>query len=723
MSTRSVQIRRRKALVGATALISISVLSLPAPSLAQSVSVGTEQSVDERSSTVLQPIVVRDEAGNKDENAADVAGKQAAISLDARQVESRRLLSFEDVLRSTPGVSVNSSGGTNVSTIYVRGVGSLYPMSLDDSPVGVAIDGNPVSARNMSLATLDVDNIDILKGPQSTRYAGLNAAGLVDVTTRQPTRETEGYIRAEYGQERQRLLEGAIGGPISEDLSGRFALRYSGSDHWVTNLQNGEPLTEPHDLAYRGSLLWDIDDRTSALFSLEKREMKGLPNLLVLRPYGDEPGLDITPGTYDDVKKSVDRYAVRVQHDFNTTRLTSRTAFTKSASTDVAAYDGNLNQAMYGYPSEYWIVDEARERVFNQSVELSSLPDDPISWLLGAAVERGDRSYDTPRNAYGSAEPKYRQFDTTRYGIFGEITYPVQEDLKLTAGLRQSWQRTSYDGEYHSGGSISSDSRGLSESFTTGRLGITYSITPQTDLHATLSRGYTPGGFNIYATQPADSEPYRGATTDMFEIGFRSELDGGRFAVSGSAYVNRVKDNHLLSYDSMTYVVSALNADTRSMGAELQGTWRSDHGLEVTAGLSYVDAEIRSNVYGVGDGDVLAGNNVPDVSPWSASLAVSHRQELSGFLGLSEPVLTTGLSYRYVGERPADPQNHFDLKAYHKLDLRVGLSQGATEFYVRADNVLDQKYDLYGYYAPASDVSYGGMARGRTFLAGLTHRF
>ena len=194
--------------------------------------------------------------------------------MDGVTLEERRMLNVEQVLRATPGVNVNSSGGANVSTIYIRGVGALYPMSMDDSSVALNVDGSPLSTRHISIGTLDVDQIEVLKGPQGTLFGGMGEAGAVNLTTRRPTREWEGYARAEYGQERQFLTEAAVGGPLTDKLAGRFAIRAGGSDHWIENARNDQPLSKPRDLAFRGSLLWDLTSRTSALVSVSYTHLR-----------------------------------------------------------------------------------------------------------------------------------------------------------------------------------------------------------------------------------------------------------------------------------------------------------------------------------------------------------------------------------------------------------------------------------------------------------------
>ena len=145
---------------------------------------------------------------------ADEAPKDLPYSVDVVDgitLEERRLLNVEQVLRATPGVNVNSSGGANVSTIYIRGVGALYPMSMDDSSVALNVDGSPLSTRQIAIGTLDTDQIEILKGPQGTLFGGMGEAGAINLTTRRPTREWEGYARAEVGQDRQFLTEAAVG--------------------------------------------------------------------------------------------------------------------------------------------------------------------------------------------------------------------------------------------------------------------------------------------------------------------------------------------------------------------------------------------------------------------------------------------------------------------------------------------------------------------------------
>lgn len=170
--------------------------------------------------------------------------------------------------------------------------------------------------------------------------------------------------------------------------------------------------------------------------------------------------------------------------------------------------------ALYGTPNEFWVVDKSFERNWSQDVHLSSLPDAEVFWVTGLAASRNERSYDTPRNTYGTSSAKFRDFTTT-YAGYGEVTFPLTERLKLTTGYRHSWDRKTYDGQYFAGTSAVDDSRKLTDHYRTGRAALSYAITPQTNVYVQLARGYKSGGFNDYASQVSDSEPYNAAVSKI----------------------------------------------------------------------------------------------------------------------------------------------------------------------------------------------------------------
>lgn len=664
----------------------------------------------------LQTVTVTARQG--EERAVDVPFGLSVIS--GKELEARRLQTVEEALKGTPGVTVNSFGGEpNSANILIRGNGSLSQVGMDDGSVVMIVDGVSMSMRHVSLGTLDVERAEVLKGPQGTLFGGNSQAGAINIITRKPTRVFEGQVRGEYGQDNQHLEEAVVSGPLSERLSGRFALRNSGSDHWIENAQDGKPLARPIDLAFRASLLWDIASGTNILLTAQRHENHRSPRLTLLRPYDDPPSQDFTPGIFNANRKLVERYSAQINHDLRDSRITSITAYTSADYVSVGGYDRRNMQALYGLPVEYLRKDSSDQKVVSQDLRWSSLPGAPVFWVTGLNLSHAERTFDSLYFSGGNRQD--RDFGTDSYAAYGEVSYPLTNALKVTGGLRHSWDRKSYDASYF-GASAVQDKRKLDDDYTTGRMALSYAITPDTNVYGALSRGYQSGGFSDFTTQVADSKPYKPSSSNAAEIGFKTESADRRFALNGALFLTRVKNDHLLGYDYATFSTSTINADTKSKGAELEGTWRIAGGFELSGGLSYIDARIASDAIGALGGDVHSGSRKPDVPRWSGNLAIAHRTRLPEFMGLSSPALNSRLSYQYVRARPADAQNHFDLGGYRKVDMRVGVVSGNAQVYVYGNNLLNERYDLFGYRASPT-VTQGAPARGRTLGVGAVYYF
>lgn len=639
--------------------------------------------------------------------------------IDGTQLERHRLPNLEETLRRTPGVIVENMEGDVSANIRIRGVGSLYQSGPDSGFVGLTVDGVSLPGRDMSIGTLDLERIEVLKGPQGTLSGRTSEAGTVNIVSRRPTREREGYVRAEIGQEGQQLQEAAIGGPLGERLSGRVAIRHSGQDWWVDNLYTGKPEVEPRELAFRGSLLWQPSDGSSALLIAERQKSRHKPVPVVLMPYRQHRSLDVTPGQMDRNDRTHERFSLELNHDLANSRLTAISSLVRVDMHTVSLYDRNWYRAVMGMDMESALVVGVNdEKTFSQELRWQSRPDAPLFWTTGlyyAKVE--SHPYIEPGPLYEGA---YNDLEHENRALFGEVTYPFAERWKLTGGLRHSWDDKRV--RYHA-----VDQRAaLKDDYTTGRAALTYALAPHTNVYGMLSRGYTSGGFKYYTTGYTggryDTDPTRPSATWSGELGFKTEDAERGIVLNGALFYGKTRDNHLWGTDLETSGVLIFNADTRNLGAELEGSWRVHPRLTLSGSLTYTRAEVVHAVTGVSGGDVAAGSAMKEVPRWSGSVSAEYRQPLTGLAWLPDAQLSVAGTYSYIGSRPADPQNQFDLKAYGKLDLRAGLQRGDLEVYVWADNLLDAEYDLYGYqYTP--ELRVGSPGRGRTLGAGVSWYF
>ncbi|MFD2110573.1 TonB-dependent receptor [Thiorhodococcus fuscus] len=665
-------------------------------------------------------------------------------TVGGEQVEERRLHSLSQLLQQVPSVDFVSNMGMSNRTLRIRGVGALQKVSGDDTSVVINLDGLPLSATSSTMSLLDIDRVEVLKGPQGTLFGRNSEAGAVNITTRRPTRWTEGYVRGEVGEDNYWMLEAAVGGPLSETLSARLAARTSQMDSFVTDVADGEPVVRPRDQAFRGSLLWEPSAGTSLLITAGHEEQKDSDVDYLLYPYSDSPEVDQPSGGISDEHR-MDRFTAEFNYELEHAVLTILSGYSKSDNENTTPiYEGLTYQRLVGMKPDARWTTQSDETIYNDEIRLSSKPGAELFWVTGLNYYYSDRTWDN-RNTYDNYYPSNpynatidRDFTTESFALFGETTIPIPnlERLKLTLGARYTWEDKDYQAKWRANDSnpsplrVASDDQSLSDDYLTGRIALGYALTEETNLYGLFARGYKSGGFNQEGTNftYGEEDPaYKAATVNTLETGFKFESADGRFGLNGALFYNLVKDDHLLGFDPQSMATLVENYDTESKGVELEGVWRVGDGLTLSGALTYLDAHILV------DGDdsasaVKDGNEVPEVPNWGASVSINYIKPLPPFLGLGAPVLNTELTNRYVGSRPADPQNNFDLDAYNKLDLRVGLQEKGVEFYVWAENLLDADYDLYGYhiapyYPGGLDARIGYPGRPRSVGLGVSYMF
>lgn len=671
-----------------------------------------------------------------EESARDLPFSVTVLGGDT--LSEQRLPTLEDALRFSPGVEVNSYGDSQQTSFRIRGVGSLQKVSSDDSSVAISVDGLPQSIANATLNMVDVERVEVLRGPQGTLFGRNSEAGAINIITRRPTDIFEGFVHAEGAEQNQYLVEGALSGPLAENLSGRMALRASGSDSQLINVRTGDPATKPRDYTGRLSLLWEPTSETDMFVSYEHQLLEGRASKYVVRPYTDPPLISSPPGT-DDEEKTIDRLTFSVDRDAGMFSVAAVAGITwTDYYNEGNQYDGILfNDILlpgFGIPDAFRRI-ESEEQQNSLEFRIGSGSESPFFWVLGTNFYTSDRSNDQ-RDTYDNYRPTAttnadvdRAFETRTSAIFGEVTYPILEDLNITAGLRQTWEEKTYSAVWRasatnpSGIQYGTDSGVINDSYVTGRLGLSYAMTPNLNIYSMYARGHKTGGFQDYGTNPGLGQsdlPYQPADVDSYEVGFKFEGMDGRFRLNVAAFFNEVTDDHLLVFDPMTFAAVAENFDTETKGVEVEAYWRVLDSLTLNSAIAYTEAEI-TRVPASSASGASVGNPVPDSPEWNISFGVEHRAQLG-----ADWDLTTRLSMQHVGERSADPQHSFDLDPYDIVDLRVGVGNSAWEFYVFGDNLLDEQYDLYGYYWPSfgfGGAETGTPSRGRIFGAGLQYDF
>ncbi|MEM9054400.1 MAG: TonB-dependent receptor, partial [Pseudomonadota bacterium] len=633
--------------------------------------------------------------------------------------------------RQTPNFTFTGFGQPGTDFVNLRGVGILgQPTNSLDNTVGFATNSVPTSAFGFAPTLLDIERVEVLRGPQGTLFGRNALGGLVNIVTRPADGEHEFTLRGEIGDDGYHLVEGVAAGWLSEGvLAGRIAARYQAQDGDIPNAvvggtEGGVDLgavraslqfTPSDDLAINLVTSYDQDIRRSN-YQLY-REAEGFPI----------SGADIIPRN----ERQRFETTLKAEKDFDGFRLTSQTNYQ-----DISLEGRNdvgeefLLEAAFGFVppagADLTINDDS-ERIFNQEFRLNSLPGSDISWVAGVSYFHSN--YESNRDQVSSFSPfSSGIFDTDitaeTVAAFADITLPVAEKLEFSGGLRVASDDQELSVDYTGRGfpgsvDAYSGEQELSDTYVTGRAVLNYAWSDDLRTYVSFSRGYASGGFerntlNAAIGQPARS--FRPATIFAYEAGLKSRTWDDRFDFSAALFYNDVTDGQLIVFDvtQRPTVFNFVNQDYETYGFELEGRAQLSDQLRLKAGIGITESELGDvSVSQQFDPGVEEGNQVPNSPLFNAFFNADYQFNDKAYIGGQ---------YEYVAEREADISNSYQLSEYDIVNARVGYKFQGVEFYAFGRNLFDERPE---YFAATfgADVRSIVIGPGRSYGIGISASF
>ncbi len=719
-------------LVSALCLACASTLS-PAHTAAQSQPTSSETQ-SESGPLVLEPVTVT--ARKREELLIEVP-----IAVTVVRPESTTLSSFDSagsISRAVPNFTINDSGNTRLTFGSIRGVGILtQPLSPVDTAVGWAIDGTVQPTFGSNSQLLDVERIEVLRGPQNTLFGRGTQGGAVNVVTKRPSFDREFSLASELGESEYRQVDAVANGALFPGLAaGRLAVRYSSYGGDIENISTGGQDGETDLGAARASLLLTPGRRTTAVLRGYYEDDRRDTPAFLLRDSSDFPASAITPENRLD--RRLINAALEIEHDFDAVLLTSLSSFHSNKqqfTSDLS--DGlifgalrNLPPSAFDTPRESERRAEVAENAFQQELRLSSAGDTSIQWLVGGNIYYSDLELDgddrDPLSPFNNGLVD-TSIDTLSYSAFGETSFPLFGPLSGTAGLRVGRDEQDLESLFISRGNpgivprFAEEGR-FEDTYVVGGASLTYSVSPDHTLYTSVRRGHTTGGFatlnrNQFIGQPQAARPASESWT--YEVGAKLAFWNGRLRLDGAAFFNDIEDAALISFDPGQNRSVPVPLNYRSYGFELEGAAELGAGFTLRGGVGFTEAEFVD----VEEGDISGaedGGQVPNVPNWTTSVSLENRTPLS-VLG-EEADLLGRFEWQYSGEREADISNSFTLDSYHVLNAQLGFAFENVSVYGFARNLTDARFETLGVrFGP--EVETVSVGRGRVLGIGASIRF
>lgn len=663
--------------------------------------------------TELEPIFITVTARRRDEDLQKVPISVTVVPDPGTTVQPSA--SNASLARAVPNMAIFDGGGIYGNAFSIRGVGSISPLSSDDTSAVMYVDDLPQPAYGIAPSLFDTERVEVMRGPQGTLFGRNTQAGAINVVSRHPTFDPAFTVGGEVGSHGSGVGQFTANGALIPDtLAGRLAVRWNGFGGDIPNVAAGGTEGGLSIGAARGSLLFTPDDRTEALLTFNYgRETTRSPRFM-LRDTPNFPVSASDPKTLNEGEMGSGN--LRIRHEFDSFVLNSQTAFQRSTSstlndaTDALVY-ARMPQRPGTVPT--WTIPGAdilnfslRENTFLQEFRASSLPDSPVAWTTGvnyyrleSAAGRDGHALTPPFTLQGGLQDNHLLVNS--YAAFGEVTVPVSERLKATFGLRGTHEEKEADYQYRGNGlprlPVSyAQKASLDDDFLTGRAMLSYDFTPGIMTYASVSRGYVTAGFPTYSFNSTFSKPesaFPASTSWTYETGFKSKLLDDRLTLNGSVFFNDVKNGHLLLFSTSQVAFSTVALDYQTYGGELELTAKVTPDFDIFGGIGYTHEELKNVPVGSIPG-VKSGNRVPNVPELTGNIGAEYRwsAETIGLPGR----FAARASYQFVDDRAADIANSFDLRAYGIVNAKLTWQNGDFTVYGFANNLFDKRYEAWG---------------------------
>ena len=690
---------------------------------------------------------------------ADVALEEITITAE------RRSESAQDV-----PISMTVMNGAKLQDLNMRGSGELgtqvpnlrtYNDSGENSSVQIVIRGVYSSGQTYmagpssslysddllldsyishGLAFFDVDQVEVLRGPQGTLFGRNSTAGAVQLVSKRPGDELEGYAELTYGNNSKTRLEGAVGGPVSDKVGVRISGFYDRQDGWLENIHNGEDIYDYDTYAIRAIVEYEPTENVDVLFKAQYGSLDQDPLLFqstipsphaysgmgiadaILNNPGPESGYSKanTDLSQSDLDNSVEDTQLNLTLNWGLSgmALTSVTGYSDVGFSFINDADSSGAPIFHQYNA----VDYEG---FIQELRLASETDSPLQWIVGGFYMDADMSsrvtddltglyvlygYDYPGTGFGDMD--LIDHNSKSSAIFLQTNYSWTDKLKTTHGIRYSRDklervRTAGDfttfprtsnlsfldySAHEDGGSevfVSDYRDDATTKEITWRLSADYAVTEDMLLYSSVSKGFKAGllGF-IYNSVEEEYVFVEPETVIAYEAGFKTQWLDNRMQLNAAAFYYDYSDYQTYTQIETDFMFtrSDINIPEVSFtGIEVELVAQATENLMVSFGLGMVDAKIEK--YAPNAVDDLTGNKTPRTPDLDFNGLIRYD------IPLAKGILSPQIDFNYVGDYYSQIENVQKIGDYWKANLRVNYQpyESGLKLSLFVQNVGDKK--------------------------------
>jgi outer membrane receptor protein involved in Fe transport len=631
-------------------------------------------------------------------------------------IQNRNADHLENILSLAPNVNY-AAGSSRARFFQIRGIGERSQFIDPVNPsVGLIIDGIDMTGLGGGATLFDIEQVEILRGPQGTAFGANALAGAINIKSKQPTKETEGYVQAKLGNYNTQGLGAAITGSLTDNIQARFAINQFKTDGYMENIHlNKDDTNNINEVVARAQLAWQVNANNDINISLFSTDINNGYDAFSLdnnrNTYSDEPGED---------SQNTSALSVNWKSKINNV-LNLEVLAGISDTESTYAYDDDWAYGQYTWISNdpiytldpctvpntcladfdgYSGYDEYNRDYTNQHFDIRLLSgqdgqifNDSTDWVVGLYYM--DREETLNRNYTFLDNPYNSSIDNNSTAIYSELTTNFTTETRLIYGVRlEEW---TFD--FKDNNAISEDQ---TETLWSGKLTLESLITPYQMAYLQLARGVKSGGVNRDTNIPSADKVYKTETNNSLEIGLKSSLLEDSLQTRIAAfYIQRkdqqVKQSFLYYEDSKPkfkdYFANA--AEGENYGLEIESNWLINKLLAWDLSLGYLKTKLNDYNFKSEDGS----GNVITID--KDGRAQAHAPELSAATALNIH-FTQSLKLRIETEYKDTYyfSNSHDQKSesYQLWHAALSYTKGNSSISLHGHNLTDEDYAVKGFY-------------------------
>ncbi|WP_292064935.1 TonB-dependent receptor [Brevundimonas sp. UBA7664] len=534
-----------------------------------------------------------------------------------------------DLQGAVPNLNiVQGRGSSNATNIYIRGIGQPDALQTFDPAVGVYVDDVYYSRiRGTQFDLLDLERIEVLRGPQGTLYGKNTIGGALKLVSRRPGQEFRARGSVAYGDYDMIDIQAAVSGPLSDTMAFGLSALHSERGGYVTNPTTGEEYNDKNTNAVRGTFAWDpaanlriditgdyshddagltVGQATNSLIGFSGQTIVAVP--LPLAEYNFQTEVD--PDLPNETRLESRGVSASIAYDFSDSlTLKSITAYRRLNTDDYIDFDATAEEVS----SALVAVDQDQvSQEFQLTYESGPLTAVGGLYYLKETIDSHQEAYadDLLGPLFlnsGFLRTVDDTLETTSQAAYGNLTYALTDAFRISGGVRFTEEEKDYD---RTTSTFYSLLPGFNATYpfappvakfddTSVMVSADYQPTEDILMYARYSQGFKSGGYNGRANSPTESTAYQPETADSYEIGVKTTTWDNRFRFNIAAFQTRYENFQArvsgLDVDPITNlplaVLSVINAGALDIfGFEIESAVAVTDAFSVDAQIGYLDA-------------------------------------------------------------------------------------------------------------------------------------